>query len=210
MKPSSLCRRIGAITRRGPGKKLTRKHEASLVPLSNHGAVRQMPPILQRAARRAALLVEHEVHFLGSRGMSPTIAPPESLAKPDRIRIPAFEARTVSRRKCRRLVKEKQLGVAGPEDRSATPFEAEFTTNPSACGKSPVRKRLGVRIMETPSPVPEHGAALWDGNDLAERRDPVLQGHGACSIRGQSPRVQLALKSAGQGLTGRGPSPQDR
>src|SRR5580704_18273476 len=128
------------------------------------------------------------------------------LTESDRIRIAALEARAVSCREGRRLVEKKQLGVAFAEHSASTILEAELAADPAPRGKTALQKRSRARVVEPPSPVPEHGAAFRRRHDLAEGRYPVLERHGAMiPTSGRCRRTPGELCSLG--LTWGDPSP---
>src|SRR5690349_19161211 len=122
-----------------------------------------------------------------------------------RINAAALETGAMPGSKRSHLVEEKQVGVAGrPPHIVAPPFELEHAADPLARSPAPLPQTL-VITMEAPAAVAEHRAARRRRDQLAERRDAILQRHvirassrGACEpagwrragrMRGTCPRV---------------------
>ncbi len=195
------------ITRCAPGIEDPCEHEQRFSAPGDHGAIRQGSPIVEHCVRCAALRVQADIHLVSSRNMGPAVAACESLTESHRIRVAAFEARAMSRRKRRRLVEEKKFGITVAENLSPAALEAELATDPASRGKTPLPEREGERIVKAPSPIAEHRPPFRRRDDLAERRHPVLQRHGVAKWSGRRSQAISNEKSRSAGFTAAGPSP---
>ena len=146
--------------------------------MEDEGAVWQVvePGAAEPGAARPgieALLVEPHVDRV-CPDVAVETAPPRR--EPAVVLAAALSARTVPGGERGRLVEEEQLRVpAGPKERRATPPpELDPARDPApALGAPPDPTRIVVQA----APVPVHEAPPRIGDELAERRDAVLQRH---------------------------------
>src|ERR1700731_1183821 len=131
-----------------------------------------MKPLL---AMIQPLAMQHDVNVI-SANIRNTIALFPCRAKPVGVLAAAEEARAMPRRQCGRLVEEEQLGPAAPAHHRAPPA-AEFAdaSEPRPARPAP-RQRFGGGIVNDAAIAGEH-PAMRRGDDVAGRRDAVLQGH---------------------------------
>jgi hypothetical protein len=93
---------------------------------------------------------------------------------------PAEEAGPMPGRESRGLVEKEQLGPALAGHRFPAPtFVFADTDDPGLRGPAPLEQGPRRGIVNDPAVAGEQ-AALGNGNDLAVRRDAILQGHGLC------------------------------
>src|SRR5262249_50000703 len=102
-------------------------------------------------------------------------------AEPDVVPAPAERARAVAGGKRGRVVEEGELGEAArlQEGRAPPTAELEAARDPASAGVAPADTAFAV-VQAAAIAVDEPAAGR--GDELAERRDPVLQRHLAWSV----------------------------
>src|SRR5258707_1149189 len=98
-------------------------------------------------------------------------------AKPVRVVAAAEEAGAMPRRQRRRLVEKEQLGPAAPAHHLAPPA-SEFADagKPRLAGPAPRQQGPGRGVVNDAA-IAGKQAAMWRSDDVAGRRDAVLQRH---------------------------------
>src|ERR1700730_13995657 len=137
-----------------------------------------MKPLL---AMIQPLAMQHDVDVVGENFCN-TVALFPCRPKPVGVLATAEEAWPMPRRQCGRLVEEELFGPVAPAHHCA-PAAPEFAdaSEPRPARPAP-RQRFSGGIVNDAAIAGEH-AAMRRGDDLAGRRDAVLQGHGlTCSL----------------------------
>ena len=146
----------------------------------DHGPIRY---ICQRATRPLgwvshALGMQHIVHVAGARRRPASNRLRPKTLKAHGIRASALETRPVPGGKGRRLIEKEQLCVATWAHEFAPPaLERQHAADPPLRGPLAPLQCLVV-VVKAAATDTHHGATVWCRNDLATRRDAVLQGHG--------------------------------
>src|ERR1700730_5200073 len=131
-----------------------------------------MKPLL---AMIQPLAMQHDVDVVGENFCN-TVALFPCRAKPVGVLAAAEEARAMARREGCGLVEKEQFGPAAPAHHLA-PASPEFAdaSEPRPARPAP-RQRFGGGIVNDAAIAGEH-PAMRRGDDVAGRRDAVLQGH---------------------------------
>ncbi len=174
-----------AIARRRPQQRAALRDQVAVGPLLHHRAVGQFfQPHRQRVQFLAAgepLPVQYRVD-LARQLIIHTVAFLPRRAKAVRVLAPAVEARTVPGRECGRLIEKEQLGPAAAAHHLA-PAPAEFAdaSEPGRGRPAFSEQRPGRGVVDDAAIAGEQ-PAVRGGDDLARRRDTVLQRHGLARL----------------------------
>src|SRR5215813_11976601 len=127
-------------------------------------------------APQESLAVKHGIHLGRARRWASVSLRP-SRTKSVRLLAPAVEARPMAGRERRGFVEEEELGPAAPRhDLAPDASELADAGDPGLRRPAPAQQGARGRIMDDAA-IAHEEPALRDGDDVAERRHPVLQRH---------------------------------
>ena len=168
-----------AVARRRPAQQLLVEHEVRLAVLEHERAVGELlqPSVVQPPGLRARvdpLVVQPCVDRV--RSAAAGVHPGPQLAESDVVHAAAERARSVPGGERRRLVEEEQLGeLARLEEPRALPAAELEPARDPASRRPPPPDPPCVVVEATAVPVDETARGI--GDEVAEGRDAVLQGH---------------------------------